>query len=371
MNAAYHGSTKSYRVARTCLALLVLAALVTGCQKDRRISVSEYLEMQESMEQAAAPRGEQAIAQASARIDEALGPDRVGPGDVLAVTLYSRAQAGSAPVLVRVDEDGRIFMPLTDETPIEVGGKTIGQAEKAIRDAHVPEIYPQVVVHAEWVEQNATRVIVRGQVSAPGLVALPATTPNLVTAISLAGGFTPLASGEVTLSRVRNPADTVTVDVTDPEQTEAIVAMPPLASGDIITVHAAGPSQVYVTGLVNAPVPQAIAAGAKITVLQALSGAAGLRTDVTPTEATLVRRLPDGQDVHVKLDLMKIKSGDDPNIELAVGDVLHVPHTPLTRIQQFINQNVSLRAGASANYSVIAREEFADAKQSQTTTLVP
>jgi hypothetical protein len=90
----------------------------------------------------------------------------------------------------------------------------------------------------------------------------------------------------------------------------------------------------------------------KPTVLQALAGAGGLRTDIDPQEATLIRRLPDGTDRHVKLDLDAIAAGEEENIVLAAGDILFVPHTASTRVQDFINRNFFLRAGISVNYSI-------------------
>ena len=71
--------------------------------------------------------------------------------------------------------------------------------------------------------------------------------------------------------------------------------------------------------------------------------------DVTPKEATLIRRMPDGKDVHVKLDLDRITTGKDPNIKLAAGDILWVPDTIATRVQDWINRNIYFRAGMSAN----------------------
>jgi hypothetical protein len=93
-----------------------------------------------------------------------------------------------------------------------------------------------------------------------------------------------------------------------------------------------------------------------VTVLQAIAGAQGLRTDVTPEEGTLVRRMPDGKDAMVKLDLQAIARGEAPNIELESGDILWVPPTAKTRIQDFINRNLFLRAGVSVTYNVTGIE---------------
>ena len=92
------------------------------------------------------------------------------------------------------------------------------------------------------------------------------------------------------------------------------------------------------------------------TALQAIAAAQGLRTNVIPREATLIRRMPDGTDAHVKLDLQRLTSGKDPNLVLAVGDILWVPETPETMIQDWINRNIFIRAGMSVNYNVTGIE---------------
>jgi hypothetical protein len=108
---------------------------------------------------------------------------------------------------------------------------------------------------------------------------------------------------------------------------------------------------VIVGGLVNFPRPQVYPPRTQVTALQAIAAAGGLRTDVWPKEATLIRRLPDGTDAHVRLDLARLSTGEDPNILLAAGDILWVPETAETRIQDFINKNFFIRAGLNANMS--------------------
>jgi hypothetical protein len=119
----------------------------------------------------------------------------------------------------------------------------------------------------------------------------------------------------------------------------------------MVNVEAATPNVVFVGGLVMAPRPQPYPQGVKITVLQALAASGGLRTDVTPLEGTLIRRMPDGRDVQVKLDWDRITTGKDPNITLAAGDVLWVPHTLSTRAEDWINRNVFFRVGYTATGS--------------------
>jgi hypothetical protein len=182
-------------------------------------------------------------------------------------------------------------------------------------------------------------------------------------AIVGAGGASELASGVVSLRRLRNPHEEVTLDLTKPMELRAALALEPLRDGDVVNVHAATPNTIYVGGLVVAPRPQSYPPGVEVSVLQAIAGSGGLRTDIFPKLGTLIRRMPDGRDVHVKLDLDRIGDGRDPNILLAAGDILWVPHTWETRVQEWISQNIYIRAGASVHYDVSGVEYMNRASQ--------
>jgi len=223
----------------------------------------------------------------------------------------------------------------------------------------VPEYYKQAGVHLSVSEPASVDVLVVGAAATPGLVALPRNERNLLFAMARAGGASQSASGEVTLRRFADPATQTTVDLQSPAGLQAALELEPLASGDIVVVHAAEPNTIFVGGLVMAAGPQAYPAGSNITILQALAAAGGLRQDLFPHEGTLVRRM-DGKDVHVKLNLDRLATGKDPNIALAAGDILWVPHTPDTRLHEFLQNTVYLRAGATVYYRGIHSTESSD-----------
>ena len=143
----------------------------------------------------------------------------------------------------------------------------------------------------------------------------------------------------------------MTLNLRDPKELRESLQLDPLENGDIVHVHAAKPNMIFVGGLVNAPMPQTYPLGTEVTILQALAAAAGLRTDIIPMEATLIRRV-NGKDVHVKLDLNRLTKGKDENIVLAAGDILWVPHTAGTRVHEFLNNTLYVQAGVSAAYRV-------------------
>lgn len=340
-------------VAKPWLAgLLVLA--VAGCKPDYRISFGEFLQMQQaakSTEVTEPSEGEPVTID----IDSYFGPYKVGPSDVLNISFAGTDQAGAVPPFpVRVDRNGEIDVPIAGS--VKVADKTLEDVEDAIRAAYVPAVYREAVVHVELLEPDTTNVVVVGAVSEPGLIPLRRDQRSMLFAIVGAGGTSDLASGHATLSRIRHPADETTLNLRDPVELQQALVLDPLERGDIVFVHAAPPNTIFVGGLVNSIGPQTYPQGTEITILQAFAAAGGVRTDIFPREGTLIRRMPDGTDVHVKLSLKRLALGHDPNIALATGDILWVPETWDTRIEGFINANVFARAGITVNYNVTGTE---------------
>jgi len=333
---------------------MFLGFCLTGCS-DHRISLAEFLQIQQEIESAKATTQPADVQmEICTLVDSHLEPYKVGPSDVLNILLTRLDQeAPFPPVQVRVDRNGEIDLPVVGK--IKVTNMELEDVEDAIQTAYIPKVYRDASVHVTLIEPKTTEVLVTGAATLPGLVQLNRTDRDLLHAIVGAGGISQMASGTITLRRLREPGVEVTFDLTDPEELKKALAQKPLENGDIVNVHAATPNMIFVGGLVNAPQPQVYPPGTNITILQALAASAGLRTDVFPKEATLIRRMPDGQEVHVKLDLDRITQSKDPNITLAAGDILWVPDTIETRVQDWINRNIFIRGGFSANVNYNVR----------------
>lgn len=325
----------------------LMTLLASGCKTDHRMSMGQFMQLEEASRQSAVQTIEQMPPSAA---DQQFGPYKVGSGDVLRVTLTTTQAPPFPPALVRIDREGTVMLPVIGA--VKVGALELEDVEDAIREAYVPRVFGEAVVHVELLAAETTNVVVVGAVTLPGFVKLRRTERNLLHAIVGAGGLSQAAGGQATLRRVRNPGEVITLDLTDPVQVNQALALAPLENGDIITVSSAPLNTVYIGGLVNRPSPLVLPPGVRLTALQALAGASGLRTDVTPSEGTLIRRMPDGRDVHVKLDLDRMTRGEEPNIMLAAGDILWVPDTLETKVQDFINRNIFMRAGVSVTYSV-------------------
>jgi len=328
--------------------LVFILSFLCGCE-DNRVDQAEFLAMQEKI--CTVPTTQPVVAQVSdVVVNQSLSEYKIGPGDVLAVTINGTAQVEAAPPQqVRVNRKGEIQLPIVGK--IAVSGLELEDAEAAIQQAYIPKVYRQATVHIEIAKPLTTNVLVTGAVTQPGLVPLFYNQRNLLYAIVGAGGINERASRQVILRRIRSPKEAIKVDLSNAEGMRQALALAPLQTGDIVEVQAAAPNTVFVGGLVRNPYPQVYPPGTQITVLQALAASGGLRTDLTPREATLIRRMQDGKEVQVKLNLDRIAVGKDPNLVLAAGDILWVPYSVETRVQEWINQNLYLRGGASFSYS--------------------
>jgi polysaccharide export outer membrane protein len=117
-----------------------------------------------------------------------VGPDyRIGPGDVLRVSVWEEPQITTSAIVVR--PDGKISIPLVSEA--SVAGLTPEAAEKLLAEELAKFIkHPRVTILVEEIHSRV--VYVTGEVQHPG--AYPMIGPmNVVQLISRAGGTTEYA----------------------------------------------------------------------------------------------------------------------------------------------------------------------------------
>ena len=298
-------------------------------------------------------------------------PERVGPSDVLAVALTGLTGDTTTEIVqVRVNREGEISLPIAGK--VKVGGLELEDVEQTIQERYVPAIIKMLPVQVEVVSYATTDVIVTGAVAAPGLTSLRRNERDLLHAVAQAGGVSFEASGRLSLRPLRNPAEEVSIDLLSSADRDRVFSLEPLESGDLIIVEAARSNTIFVGGLVNVPGPQLYPAGTEINMLQTLAAAGGVRENLFPSSATLIRRMPDGRDLQVEIDLDRLKTGRDPNIMLAAGDILWVPETFGTRFMDFVNQNIFFRAGFTASYNVTGNAtgvEFLNRRAAQSANL--
>jgi polysaccharide biosynthesis/export protein len=379
------------------LAAFVLAAMsaagiffLAGCGgKDNSISLEQFISQQQQIAARSVPATPVSEAE---QLNRELGPVRIGPDDVISVAISSGDAKTILPLTeIRITSAGTATLPLIG--PVQLASMTLEDAEKAIRNAYVPQYMVEALVLIKMVDPRMTKVVVLGAVGAPGLVSLPrggrdvfhaivaagggGTTTSTATAIgpgpaspgSMSMSAVANASGRVMLRRIRQGGRTQSFDLREPEGLRQVLTLDPLDDGDIITVEGGRPNSFFVGGLVMAPSRQDYPPGTRLTVLQAIAGAGGLNQYVFPRKGTLIRRM-DGHDVHVRLDVERITDGEDPDVEMLAGDILWVPHTFRTRALEFFNRIFYLRAGAAADFQVFGSKLYGDASSTSTTTII-
>jgi polysaccharide export outer membrane protein len=117
-----------------------------------------------------------------------LNDTQLGPGDVFDIRVYEEPQLSG---LYRVSADGSINFPLIGQVQVEKQtppelGKTL---EARLADGYLRSPHVSIFVK----EYNSKRISVLGQVNKPGT--FPYTdSMNVIEAVTLAGGFTPIAA---------------------------------------------------------------------------------------------------------------------------------------------------------------------------------
>lgn len=118
---------------------------------------------------------------------------KIAPSDLIEITVFREDELNRA---IRVNQDGEISFPFVGT--VRVGGKSIIEAEKAIASGLSEYLkQPQVTIFVK--EYSARQIYVLGEVKSPGAFPLPTEASlTVLEAISMAGGFTPVAAQDRT-----------------------------------------------------------------------------------------------------------------------------------------------------------------------------
>lgn len=155
----------------------------------------------------------------------------LGPGDVFIVRVYGEDDLSAS---YRIAPDGTVDFPLVGRLAVK-GKEPTEVADLIAHELHRGQILvaPQVSVVVE--EYNSKRFSVMGAVAQPGTFPM-SNGLTVVQAISLAGGFTPLASrNSVVVTRRRN-GELRRYEVAVDRMTRGEVDDFPVTAGDIVYV---------------------------------------------------------------------------------------------------------------------------------------
>jgi polysaccharide export outer membrane protein len=219
------------------------------------------------------------------------GPYRIGPGDVLQITVWDHPELAAAvgpPANPQrpsdaaggfvVDHDGNVQIPYTGKVQISgdaaglvhVAGETADQAQRQIYRL-LSEVFlkPQVTVRVT--SFRAAQIYVDGEVRAPGAQTINDIPMTLSEALNRAGGFSPNAD-QSRIVIVRD-GTSYPVNITQMIESGQSPSRVMLKNGDMLRVLSREDNGVYVMGEVGKPATVMPMADGKLTLAEALSQA--------------------------------------------------------------------------------------------------
>lgn len=260
------------------------------------------------------------LAQAPASPTPGAAAYRVGPGDVLEVTVAGRPDLARLPT---VQTTGMIWMPRLSEvrveglTPTEIGTKLTGLL------ARYEPAHPEVTVSVKEYQSQSFWVV--GEINKPGRKTLKGRM-RLQDALLEAGGFTARASGEVLVERKEGTfADGTTVRRfrfrrAGPTPDSLAELETVIERGDVVTASVAR----YVTVAGEVVRPGRYVLEEETTVTTVVSRAGGL-TRLGDHRVTVSRRNPAGSHVQIlQADVDAIGKGREPDVVLLPDDQVEV-----------------------------------------------
>lgn len=262
---------------------------------------------------------------------------RIAAGDLLAIDVFDTPELSAK---LRVSEKGDIDLPVAGS--LHVGGLTAEEAavevEQRLRDDNILK-HPHVEV---FIQEYATQgVSVLGEVKNPGVYP-DLGSHSLLDFISVAGGITPTAGKQVSITHKNDPTHraVVNIDSSPDVAKRANVAIQP---GDTIVVSRSG--IVYVVGDLGKPGGFLIENNDRLTAVQAVALAQGANHTAALNKSKLIRKTPNGQE-EIPIRLARVLAGRDADPRLEDGDILFVPPGKLKpAVYTGMNYAVSLATG--------------------------
>jgi polysaccharide export outer membrane protein len=293
----------------------------------------------------------------------------IGPGDIVQISVPPIDELRERTV--RVEADGSISLPMLGT--LQAGGLTEKQLRAELDNKLKTYMYqPEVDVFVK--EYRSRQVAVIGMVNRPGLITLTGPDETVLDMLTRAGGLTATAADEIILmpaeenkQQVIGRIAEVSANGADPAaalhnsaSADAAIAREaafkkgelgallrqnshpliiglkstalsgggtylnmPTRPGDVIVVPGGG--EVMVIGWVQNPGHFQVGSG--LTVLGAIGAAGGPMYAANRSDVHLIRTRRDSSKLVVKIDLDKIKDGQEPDFPVRGNDVIDVPYS--------------------------------------------
>jgi polysaccharide export outer membrane protein len=293
----------------------------------------------------------------------------IGPGDIVQISVPPIDELRERTV--RVEADGSISLPMLGA--LQAGGLTEKQLRAELTERLKTYMYkPEVDVFVK--EYRSRQVAVIGMVNNPGLVTLAGPNETVLDMMTRAGGVTATAADEIILMPAEqnkqqaigriaevsaNGADpaaalhnSAAADATAAREAAfkkgelgaflrqnshplviglkstaltggGIYLNMPVRPGDVIVVPGGG--EVMVVGWVQNPGHFQVGSG--LTALGAIGAAGGPMFAANRSDIHLVRTRRDGSKLVLRIDIDKIKNGQESDLPVRGNDVIDVPYS--------------------------------------------
>lgn len=246
---------------------------------------------------------------------------RLGPGDVLEVIVFGNDDLSRTTT---VQTSGAISLSLLGEVP--VAGLTVSEAKQKLTSLLARDFLVNPQVDLKIKEYQSQFVTVLGEVNSPGRKGLRGRT-RLIDVLVDAGGFTPRASGEVSITRAEGTFDAggrtlrLRFGGAAPSAIDQINMELVLRNGDLITAL----PKFYVTVEGEVARPGRFVLDGDLTVTGAISTAGGLTR--YGKNGIQIRRVDTqtGKTTIIEVDLKDVRKGKKPDLPLLPNDVVTVP----------------------------------------------
>ena len=317
-------------------------------QEDGYTLVPLTPKVMEKLQATGAPKREPFVVPPEWRIDPQKYDYRVGPGDILAVTVWDHPELTNPAkyqtqegVGQRVSPDGTMFFPYAGT--LQVAGKTVEDIRQLIAQALTHYINrPQVDVRV--IGFRSKKVNITGAVRQPKELPITDVPLTLVNAINAAGGPTigesapgfTLPEADLDDVRVMRDGEQLHVSLLDIFQHARLEENLILQDGDVVYVSDKRNKEVYVMGEVNKPGLLYLTRG-QLTLAAALQLSGGIGQENADAERVFVVRAGAKKPVVYHLD------ANDPSamllatqFQLQAHDVVFVSAADVARLRRVL-----------------------------------
>ena len=271
---------------------------------------------------------------------EGLVEYHLAPGDVVDISVFGHADMRQE---LPVRPDGKISYLLVGDLP------AVGLTVEALREDLEGRLkqsmrYPKVTVVLKSARE--ARFTILGAVTRPGSYPVKGPT-TLIDAIAQAQG---LSSGQYEGSTIEiadlDNAFLVRRGKVVPVDFELAVRRGDsrhnvlLEDGDYVHIPSSLAQEVYVLGEVFNP--RAYGFRGRVSVLEAVAQSGGFRPTARLSDVVVLRGLGGGPKELVPLDVKQVLKGEQPDLDLEVGDVVYVPRGRLATAADTMRDILSL-----------------------------